>query len=367
MDISNKYCFYVGTARGALQCMCTPDEKVSYSIPEQQSEITALEWGRSEDEIIIGYKNEQVDLYNAVANKYTKTISKLEGEGPIVGVAPINKSIIIAKQEGIITIWNRKKSDYFSINLEENGTLDALLCNKNRENVVGTGGECNDFKLWHVETKQCIFKAKSLGHDELNLPIPTSVRGIASVPENEKLNACATKEGHVLLYDERAQRRPVVKFFEKKASYTCIASAFRERQCLVGTTKGYMQLLDLRAPGKCLKTFTTFTGSITSIVCDPVEPLVATTSLDRFLRVHNLENKDLVYKAFLKQNLTRILMKPLVKEEPETEETAPQPVDEEYEELFDNMETVSDKQVSKQKRKSESEKAVKKKKKIKAA
>jgi ribosome biogenesis protein NSA1 len=58
-----------------------------------------------------------------------------------------------------------------------------------------------------------------------------------------------------------------------------------------------MQLLDLRAPGKLLQTFTGFTGSITSIVCDPVEPLVATTSLDRFLRVHHLETKDLVYKV----------------------------------------------------------------------
>ena len=65
----------------------------------------------------------------------------------------------------------------------------------------------------------------------------------------------------------------------------------------MGTTRGYMQLLDLRAPGKCVRTFTTFTGSVTSIACDPQEPLVATTSLDRYLRVHHLETKELVYKV----------------------------------------------------------------------
>lgn len=63
----------------------------------------------------------------------------------------------------------------------------------------------------------------------LNLPIPTSVRGITFFTEDTYLSACATKEGYVLLYDDRAQRRPVVKFMEKKASYTTISFAYRER------------------------------------------------------------------------------------------------------------------------------------------
>lgn len=134
-----------------------------------------------------------------------------------------------------------------------------------------------------------------LGHDELNLPIPTSVRSISSVSEN--LYACATKEGHILLYDEKAQRRPVVKFLEKKASYTCITRAYGERQCLVGTTKGYMQLIDLKSPGKCVKTFTNFTGSVTSIDCDCNAGVVAAASLDRHLRVFDLDSKEVLYKV----------------------------------------------------------------------
>lgn len=121
-----------------------------------------MEWGRSEDEIIIGYKNESFQLYNTFQKKYTKTISKLEGEGSIIGVAPLNKSIIAAKDDGVISIWNRKTVDYFSINLEEKSSLDAIFYDKSRENVIGTGGEFNDFKLWDLETKQCIFKAKSV-------------------------------------------------------------------------------------------------------------------------------------------------------------------------------------------------------------
>lgn len=67
----------------------------------------------------------------------------------------------------------------------------------------------------------------------LNLPIPTSVRSIAFVPENEHLTACCTKEGQVLLYDDKVQRRPVIKYVEKKASFTDIATTHRERYILL--------------------------------------------------------------------------------------------------------------------------------------
>lgn len=66
---------------------------------------------------------------------------------------------------------------------------------------------------------------------------------------------------------------------------------------MVGTTRGYMQLIDLKSPGKCVKTFKTFTGSVTSIICDPIEPLVISTSLDRHLRIHNMDTKELLYKV----------------------------------------------------------------------
>lgn len=66
---------------------------------------------------------------------------------------------------------------------------------------------------------------------------------------------------------------------------------------MAGTTRGYMQLVDLKAPGKCVKTFKTFTGSVTGIVCDPVEPLVLSTCLDRHLRIHNMETKEILYKV----------------------------------------------------------------------
>ena len=68
-----------------------------------------------------------------------------------------------------------------------------------------------------------------MGHDELNLPIPTSIKDISFFSCDDKLNACVTKEGQVLLYDERVQRRPIVKYVELKASYTTISTTYREK------------------------------------------------------------------------------------------------------------------------------------------
>lgn len=357
MDLE-KYVFYAGTDRGFILNTTINPTKIKAAKPEEPSEVTALTFGKTDEELYIGYENGKVDYYNISEDKYLRSLDNLVGEGKIVGLKSVGKNVIAARHDGIINVWCERRNNYFDIGLDQKGTLDCMAYNDYRQNVVGSGGEHNDFRLWDIETHQNIFKAKSLGHDMLNLPIPTSVRGITFFPTDPFLGACCSKQGHVLLYDERAQRRPVTKFLQANASYSTIACAYRERQCLVGTTRGYLQLIDMKT-GKCLKTFTTFTGSITCIVCDPVEPYITTASLDKFLRVHNIETKELIHKMYMKQNLTKLLVKSLVKEEPIKEnETI---VDQEYEDIFDNMQTIEEVENKTKKRKSKTDNLVRKK------
>lgn len=180
-----------------------------------------------------------------------------------------------------------------------------------------------------------------MGHDELNLPIPTTVRGICFDAQNSSLCQCVTKEGAVLLYDHRAQRRPVKKYNEPKASFTTIATTHQDGQSCVGTTKGYLQLLDFKSKEILLKTFKGFTGAVTGITCDPTRPVVITTSADRFLRIHDLSSKKLLHKEYMKQSLSAVFMRPIVKEEKVKDEEKDKE-DAEFEEIFDKMETVVD-------------------------
>ncbi|KAF5307493.1 hypothetical protein FQR65_LT06848 [Abscondita terminalis] len=370
MNVNKLYCIYAGTVRGAIaHTESKPNENINFNFEDiEKSEITCMNWGREEHEIIVGHKNGAVKLYNTVNNKYVKKLKNLNGENSVTGIGIVDDKIVIARRSGHINICSEKKVVSFNQNLQDESTLDSMVQNFNNYNVLATGGEKNDLKLWDLEKQTPVFKAKSMGHDELNLPIPTSIRGICFFMNENNLVCCATKEGHVLLYDERKQRRPVAKFLEPKASYSAIACAYKDRQCVVGTTRGYIQLIDLRMTKRCIRTYKSFTGGVTSLVCDVASPVVISSSLDRYLRIHDLETKDLLYKKYMKQSLTQVVMKPIFKEEPKEEDKNDdvivkddKDIDEEYEAMFDSMETILEKPI-KRKSINKEEKNMKKKK-----
>lgn len=101
-------------------------------------------------------------VFDHVQTKYVRTIKDLDGEGPIVGLNYLGKTIIAARHDGIINLWKSKKKNHFDVHLDEKGTLETMVLNPFRSSVIGTGGEHNDFKLWDLETHQCIFRAKSV-------------------------------------------------------------------------------------------------------------------------------------------------------------------------------------------------------------
>lgn len=120
-----------------------------------------MEWGQIFDQIIIGHKDGTIKLYNTLANKYAESISTSSNTA-IVGVGYINRTLVAGSIDGFIHLWQKRKLSNFSLNLDDKSTLECMACNKNRQNIIGTGGESNDLKLWDVETRKCIFKAKSV-------------------------------------------------------------------------------------------------------------------------------------------------------------------------------------------------------------
>ena len=69
------------------------------------------------------------------------------------------------------------------------------------------------------------------------------------------------------------------------------------RQIIVGSGKGRMNLVDLRRPAKILNTYKGFVGGITGIACSKNEPYVVSVSLDRYLRIHHIDTKELLKKV----------------------------------------------------------------------
>ena len=121
-----------------------------------------MKWGPTEDNILIGYKDGSVKLYDVLLKEYADVIKEPQGEGPVVGAGCIGNKIIFCRGSGHVNICCDDSTDMFKMNFGDEVTLTSMECNENRKNVIGTGGERNDFKLWDIEVKKCIFNAKSV-------------------------------------------------------------------------------------------------------------------------------------------------------------------------------------------------------------
>lgn len=177
MDLKKYNCF-VGTSTGVVICkyniiMSTKcinelfsddlnkQNDFKYQKSDEPSQITALTFGKNE-EILAGHENGTVSVFDPTLSKYKTKIKHLEGDGRVVGLNLLNKTVIAGRHDGIINLYRSKKATYFDINLDENGTMETMMLHTGRANILGTGGEHNDFKLWDIETHQCVFKAKSV-------------------------------------------------------------------------------------------------------------------------------------------------------------------------------------------------------------
>lgn len=60
-----------------------------------------------------------------------------------------------------------------------------------------------------------------------------------------------------------------------------------------------MNLIDLRSPGKILNTYKDFVGSVSAISCTKNNPYIISVGLDRYLRVHHLNTKQLLQKVII--------------------------------------------------------------------
>lgn len=133
----------------------------------------------------------------------------------------------------------------------------------------------------------------------------------------------------------------------------------------VGNTQGQIALLDLRK-GRVCGCLKGLSGSVRSLQCHATQPLVASCGLDRFLRIHNLEDRRLVHKVYLKSRLNCLLLATAPLEEVGRLEGAVgegQEVKEEDlsgDEVWDNMEQVEE--TAKRKKAKEAEGQKKKKK-----
>ncbi|KAK1128298.1 hypothetical protein K0M31_002767 [Melipona bicolor] len=316
MDEKDNYNIYVGGKSGIFKGVrIDKKECVSQNIQKLASitdndEVTTMSWGDDEEmEVLIGCGVKDirsVKVYDTEHSTFTCSYFCNIGTGKITGISRYDEAILTAVQSGEVKLWRFKEEDGFIIKAGKN--LDKMRHSRIKKEIIATGGQEHALKLFDIEKRVQIFTEKNVPHDWLQVRVPIWISDVDFLPGTEEI-VTTSKYGHVRLYDPKSQRRPVINVEIKEEALTCLTVAPREKQIIVGSGKGRMNLVDLRKPAKILNTYKGFVGGVTGIACSRNEPYVVSVSLDRYLRIHHIDTKELLKKMYLTSKISCMLLR----------------------------------------------------------
>ncbi|CAN0501766.1 unnamed protein product, partial [Ectocarpus sp. 12 AP-2014] len=178
---------------------------------------------------------------------------------------------------------------------------------------LAAGGKENDLKTWDLSTGKCIWKAKNVPHDFLDMRQPvwiTSLCPLAAVTGGGggglQQMVAGTAHRQVRLYDARAQKRPTHSVDADEHGVTTMAVAPDGREVVVADTAGLVRVLDLRKM-KWGRRFEGPAGSVRGLAFHPTLPVLACVGLDRMARVYGFHSREQKFQVYLKQRLNAVL------------------------------------------------------------
>ncbi|RXG57320.1 WD repeat-containing protein 74 [Armadillidium vulgare] len=284
-------------------------------------QIASLCWGNSnEDEIVVGLKCQRLLTFDTDFKCFNWSRSYDLGEGPLVSAFKKEGYFITGLESGEIGILQGFKSTIINTLPKRNNSdrrirKSTLCCVKPSElysSQIASGGCENNLAIWDIQNPTVeVFRAKNVRHDMLDLQVPLWISDLTYLPHSN-LIAAVTRHKHVRLFDPIASRRPVINFeWESNPLISLSAVPFLDKQIVVGTDHGRMALFDLRNPSNKtpLHVYKGFAGAIKNIYVHETLPLVASVSLDRYLRFHDLNTSKMLSKEFMKSRLTSVLVR----------------------------------------------------------
>ncbi|XP_017344467.1 WD repeat-containing protein 74 isoform X2 [Ictalurus punctatus] len=337
---------WVGAETGILKGVCVSRKQV-YNFCEMHSlnrdeEICTITWGdEQETEVLMGSVNGRVKTFSIEKGIFTESreCSDLT-QGRFTGLAVTDRSLITCVESGLLKVWPEAGGETVEINVGSG--VCRMRQNPSERHHVATGGKENPLKVWDLQRPDTpIFTAKNVANDWLDLRVPVWVRDMAFLTQSNKIVTC-TGHHQVRVYDPSCQRRPVLEAKFGEVPLTALSVPPGENSVVVGNTHGQLATLDLRKGlvRGCMKGVA---GSVRGLQCHPTLPLVASCGLDRFLRIHNLQDRTLMHKVYLKSRLNCVLVSSKDLQCVSDEDEQLEEVKTEEDEVWDAMETVTEK------------------------
>ncbi|XP_043975738.1 WD repeat-containing protein 74 [Gambusia affinis] len=374
MEERSRLCsVWLGSETGILKGVSL-DRKQAFNFSNTRTlsrdqEVRALCWADpAESELLLGCADGTVRTFSTEKGVFTETRSCGDPEeGCFSGLASLRGSAVITCAEcGKVRVWREDGSGPVA-ELDAGSNVSRMRQSLVDPNRVATGGKENGLKIWDLERpEKPLFTAKNLRDDWLDLRRPHWVRDIGFIPDSDKVVTC-TGYHQVHVFDPATpQRRPVLEAEFGEYPLTALALPPAGGAVVVGNTQGDVAVLDLRK-GLVRGRLKGAAGGVRALQCHASQPLVASCGLDRFLRVHSLEDRRPLHRVYLKSRLTCLL---LASRELQagpgggaTEGAEPQVKEEEEDEVWDRMEQVEEEEEATKRKPAAGEEEVKKKKK----
>lgn len=374
---------YVGTHTGSFKKISVNNDDKPFAQQnlqeiaklEKDSRVTSLGFGNEDkSEVLIGRANKFVQIYSLLDNAAKTNIELLDA--PVVGLCRYDTQLIAGFGTGMIQKLQISKDMVLSAG---NNMSHLRQCEVERK-LVATGGKerQNNLKIFDMDAGKQVFSSKNLPNDFLQLEVPIWDSDVGFIDANTVVTC--SRYGYVRLYDIRAQRRPVQKYTsEDQMSFATLVA--KDNYIYSGTTMGAMKAFDTRRMKSFVHTYKGFTGSISDVHLDDSGKYLVSSCLDRYARVHHTDSCVLLYQCYVKSKATRVLIRNGVKkpknedddcvligvENGEEEEDDCDDVkgahekDDEYDEMFNNMPTIGEKDSDDDENKRQEEPTVKRK------
>ncbi|VDD87135.1 unnamed protein product [Enterobius vermicularis] len=303
---------FVGASTGALKGVSFKDGhfyniNIIHNLKPECDGITSMCW-TSEDqtELLTVQLNRQLKLYDAKNDLLSPLFEVSGGSGSVRGIYMMkNKTVVSATESGSLCLWDQKGKALTELDAGKN--LLVMIPDSNDENRCATGGKENPLKIWDLEKGMKTFTAKNVRPDSLQLRVPICDNDIRFLSDARSI-VTATGTCQFRLYDPRAQRRPVKEMKWLEEPVTALSLCSSPNLFLAGNTRGDMGLFDIRNKMSMVCKYKGFAGSIRGIAAHSQSPYVASCSIDRFVRLHDLNTKQLLKKVYCKVKLNRILL-----------------------------------------------------------
>ncbi|XP_057684952.1 WD repeat-containing protein 74-like [Corythoichthys intestinalis] len=308
----------------------------------RQHEVRTLCWAdAAESELLVGGVDGTVKTFSVEKGTFTDVRQCGDpSDGSFVGLATLDggAALVTCLGGGVLRVW-RDESGEPAAEIRVGNDIARMRQNPEHRHKVATGGKENCLKVWDLEKPdKPVFTARNLRNDWLNLRQPHWVMDMAFIPGSDKVVTC-TGYHQVHVYDPSTpQRRPVLEATYGEYPLTTLSLPAAGGSVVVGNTHGQIAVLDLRK-GLVRGCFKGLSGGVRGLQCHASQPVVASCGLDRFLRIHSLEDRRLQHKVYLKSRLNCLLLasRPLEEAGDDCLE-----VKEEDDEVWDAMEQVEE-------------------------